>query len=202
MLRAEAAPLTVETVLRHPPSRQARQCRCERPVFAGGQQLRHNLKTSEPAGGVIGIRSVWRMRLRIVVLAPTGRLRVGYPRGSVLRRNVLKHTWRRIESAEAVPIVLRGSFQGWRRHIAVEREHVLPRTRISDVGARGLGSPRASAAAALLQPGHAVHHHMACVLDPDHAVSPQSRQLPAHSLVRNSKEIRDFGTRQRQIEGR
>ncbi|BAB52713.1 hypothetical protein BFX40_11190 [Mesorhizobium sp. SEMIA 3007] len=39
-----------------------------------------------------------------------------------------------IESAEAVGFMLRGFFEGLRRHIAFEREHVLPRIVISDEG--------------------------------------------------------------------
>nr|WP_156315312.1 hemerythrin domain-containing protein [Mesorhizobium sp. AA23] len=38
-----------------------------------------------------------------------------------------------IESPEAVGFMLRGFFEGLRRHIAFEREHVLPRIAISDV---------------------------------------------------------------------
>ncbi|RRH93309.1 hemerythrin domain-containing protein [Mesorhizobium tamadayense] len=37
-----------------------------------------------------------------------------------------------IESAEAVRFMLRGFFDGLRRHIAFEREHVLPRIGVSD----------------------------------------------------------------------
>ncbi|WP_245420474.1 MULTISPECIES: hemerythrin domain-containing protein [Mesorhizobium] len=40
-----------------------------------------------------------------------------------------------IESPEAVGFMLRGFFEGLRRHIAFEREHVLPRIAISDAGA-------------------------------------------------------------------
>ncbi|MDG4853713.1 MULTISPECIES: hemerythrin domain-containing protein [unclassified Mesorhizobium] len=38
----------------------------------------------------------------------------------------------RIENAEAVGFMLRGFFESMRRHIAFEREHILPRIGLSD----------------------------------------------------------------------
>ncbi|WP_235984425.1 hemerythrin domain-containing protein [Mesorhizobium neociceri] len=42
-----------------------------------------------------------------------------------------------IESAEAIGFMLRGFFEGLRRHIAFEREHILPRIGVADAGTPG-----------------------------------------------------------------
>ncbi len=39
-----------------------------------------------------------------------------------------------VENAEAVGFIMRGFFVSLRRHIAFEREHVLPRIEASDAG--------------------------------------------------------------------
>ncbi|PBB99026.1 hemerythrin domain-containing protein [Mesorhizobium sp. WSM3862] len=73
-------------------------------------------------------------------LASTSRLRVEHLKDQCFASEVAETLLaighgNPIESPEAVGFMLRGFFEGLRRHIAFEREHVLPRIAISDVGA-------------------------------------------------------------------
>lgn len=90
--------------------------------------------------------------------------------------------------------------EGLRRRIALERDRALSRARQArqerPLGlVNGAVAPRPPPTTTLFQPAHVVYRDTAVVLDPDHAVHSQSGQLTAHRLVRNSKEIRDVGTR-------
>ena len=100
-----------------------------------------------------------------------------------------------VDNPEALGFMLRAFFETLRRHIAFEREHILP-----IVTAQKCGTELAARSGCKTR--HVVHCDSAIVLDVDSTVGPQLRELAADRLDGESEKVADVGPDKRQGEGR